>query len=184
MSLGPPRPTHLHQTESCLCGVGFPFVYVAAYPNLINAAYSTASACVMNFLSHDAVYSLYPFSTFCNRRSLVWGIRSPQQNRAAEKYESRGWTVGQFLNVEDLAVRPLELGVMVRQVGDSMCWTFELDSGARGEEWRDGPHGPCSWSVGYSLQDGSSPPSVNVRGFIKVDESRLGRLRALPAVEF
>lgn len=42
-------------------------------------------ACVINYIMHDTVYySLYPWTTFCARRSILWGILSLQEQCAAE----------------------------------------------------------------------------------------------------
>jgi hypothetical protein len=106
-------------------------------------------ACVMNFISHDTVYSLYPVSTFSDRRSLVWGVPSPSEREAACKYERRGWAVYDFLDISIMTGRPLELGTGTRHIGDSMSWTFNIDSGDEGAPWLiDGD--VFAWSVTYS----------------------------------
>ena len=110
-----------------------------------------SKACVMNFLSHSMAYSLYPFSTFCDRQSL------PRVEQvAAEKYKSHGWNIKHFLSIEDLIVWPSELGVKRHEVGDSLCWSFQFDTGVQGKEWRVmnimiiycGPSAVLRWSWG------------------------------------
>ena len=104
----------------------------------------------MNFISYDAVYSFYPFSTFCDHRSIVWGIKSAEECRAAEKYEECGWEVDHFLRINDMMALPLELGGLKRRwVGDSLCWSFRLDDGKSGKEEMLG-NGNCSWMIEYS----------------------------------
>lgn len=105
-------------------------------------------ACVMNFISHDTAYSLYPFSTFCDHRSILWGILSLREELMADKYNVHSWEVVRFLR-EDHTL-PFELGVGERKVGDALCWCFNLDSGERADE--DSLMGQgCSWSVEYSM---------------------------------
>ena len=106
-------------------------------------------ACVMNFILHDMVYSLYPISTFTDQRSLVWGIPSPLECGAACKYERRGWAVYDFLYISIMTGPPQELRMGSRYIGDSRCWSFNLDSGEEGAPWSiDGD--VCAWSITYS----------------------------------
>lgn len=130
----------------------------------------------MNFLSHDAAYSLYPISTFCDRLSLAWGVLMPDERVAAEKYESRGWALNHFLRVDNLVRRPSELGVRRRVAGDSLCWSFQMDTGAQGPEWRGDNDTPLSWAIRYStlraaLDVGGHPSMIEgFQAFIEVDE--------------
>lgn len=130
----------------------------------------------MNLISHDTAYSLYLFSTFCDRVSLAWGILTPAERVAAEKYESRDWTLNHFLRVDDLVRRPSELGVRRRVVGDSLCWSFNLDTGAQGPEWRADGADVYSWSIRYSklrewVEADDRLSTVDAfRAFIEVDE--------------
>ena len=108
------------------------------------------SACVMNFISHDVVCSFYPFSTFCDHRLIIWGIKSAEECRAAEKYEKRGWEVDHFLQINDMMALPSELGGMKkRRVGDPLCWSFRLDDGKSGKEQML-EVGAYSWMIEYS----------------------------------
>lgn len=133
-------------------------------------------ACVMNFISYDTAYSLYPYSTFCDRRSLVWGFISQRERDAAGKYATRGWIVKHHLVKTDYVVLPSELEIKKRTVGDPLCWSFHLDTGARGKEWRDDDNKTSSWSIGYSKKsvvDESDPRRRRVEGVrasIEVDD--------------
>lgn len=66
-------------------------------------------ACVMNIITHENVYSLYPYSTFVNRRSLI----VPRENRLAvtsqeqydntlRKWQRRGWKLEAEIRVDEM----------------------------------------------------------------------------------
>lgn len=109
------------------------------------------TACVMNFITHAAAFSLYPMSTFSDRRSLVLARLSPEESSAAKKYSQRGWRIDRFLRVEEFFDGPYELGVQQRRIGDALCWSFELDSGIRTDECTS-THSHCVWSLEYSTR--------------------------------
>ncbi|KAF8701058.1 hypothetical protein AX14_000591 [Amanita brunnescens Koide BX004] len=114
--------------------------------NPVYAVLQFHSSCVMNFLTHDMAISLYPISTFCGRRSIVWGDLSRQECNTAEKYEGRGWRVCHFLGMDDVFNHPAELGTRRRHIGDRMCWTMPLDIDSN----RKDSGICCSWSIDYS----------------------------------
>jgi hypothetical protein len=64
----------------------------------------------MNFLSHDTAYALYPFSTFCARTSLAWGVLTPNEHVAAKKYVPRGWALNHFFECGRLDPAPFGIG--------------------------------------------------------------------------
>lgn len=47
----------------------------------------------MNIITHNAAYSLYPRATFESRLALVCPSPGINQNKAVEKYSSRGWNM-------------------------------------------------------------------------------------------
>jgi len=61
-------------------------------------------------------------------------------------------------------------------VGDSLCWTFQLDTGAQGLEWRADGDNLCSWLIRYSKlrigeEGGDSLSTIDAfQGFIEVAE--------------
>ena len=80
------------------------------------------SACVMNFISSDAAYSLYPVATFENRSSL--GMPSARSApKALQKYVRRGWRVYFIPTPNDLTFH-LE---QARWVTDKHTWALPLD---------------------------------------------------------
>ncbi|KAF8324800.1 hypothetical protein F5887DRAFT_902136, partial [Amanita rubescens] len=64
------------------------------------------TACVMNILTDVEAYCLYPFSTFCEKKTLVCGPTTRKINDALSKYERRGWTVLQTQTVDSLCINP------------------------------------------------------------------------------
>ncbi|KAF8550396.1 hypothetical protein OG21DRAFT_1514062, partial [Imleria badia] len=80
------------------------------------------STCVMNFITSDAAYSLYPIATFEDRSAL--GMPSSRSSeRAIQKYVKRGWRVYFLPTPNDFAFF-LE---QVRWVTDKRTWALPLD---------------------------------------------------------
>ncbi|KAF8184151.1 hypothetical protein K438DRAFT_1536365, partial [Mycena galopus ATCC 62051] len=84
---------------------------------------------VMNFMTHDKAFSLYPWSTFVTKQALVVNTGSAGAEEAREKYIKRGW---KMIRSPTLSLRS-ELGVVTmlhsktdRSVGDSFTWTISL----------------------------------------------------------
>ena len=66
------------------------------------------SACVMNLISHEKAYSLYPRGTFKERRSFAFqreGLSEEAAQVAREKYIARGWNMVQSLTSDDIVDR-------------------------------------------------------------------------------
>jgi hypothetical protein len=87
------------------------------------------AACVMNFITHEKAYSLYPRATFEERRSLhsshaSW--RKDSQTVARTKYARRGWLVVDRLTQSEIDNRTSAFAYGRRAVGDQYCWTMEL----------------------------------------------------------
>ena len=51
------------------------------------------TVCVINFITHEMVYSLYPRATLEERRSLIFLFRSAARDKAYAKYAERGWII-------------------------------------------------------------------------------------------
>ncbi len=83
-------------------------------------------ACVMNIITHDKAYSLYPRATFVHNQSVVLEPWSPAE-RALEKYSKRGWTQ---IGVKDATENTLDTAAVFptggRYVGDKSCWVLPL----------------------------------------------------------
>jgi hypothetical protein len=77
------------------------------------------AACVLNIISHNRAYSLYPRATFAHR--LTAHLRPPDDRilSAIQKYADRGWTATNELPGE-------EGWTTLRRVGDNICWMIPL----------------------------------------------------------
>ncbi|TFK63308.1 hypothetical protein BDN72DRAFT_902536 [Pluteus cervinus] len=88
------------------------------------------STCVMNFITHDTAYSLFPYATFEERVALV--IKKSRDERCLDKYRARGWTILNQVPLaeardprSDFYSRSRRNGT-TRYVGDKRCWTIPL----------------------------------------------------------
>lgn len=118
-------------------------------------------ACVMNVISFEKAYSLYPKATFEERSSLVCATSDgPRQEPAMKKYEQRGWKMvvcGQDEEIQSHFHCDEELE-KYRWMGDAHCWTIHLDIANIHDRLHpndDSPrllHDPvvaASWLLGY-----------------------------------
>jgi hypothetical protein len=87
--------------------------------------HSLTPACVMNVITHNKAYSIYPRATFIERRSLVYN-RSENSLEGRSKYEQRGWTQIPFLEAHDYDNPFSSFARGSRRIGDSKCWTIDL----------------------------------------------------------
>ncbi len=92
-----------------------------------------ALACVMNFITYEKAYSLYPGATFAARKSLVTSVISrPSRShhlateRALGKYKARGWEVYRRITKEMITEDTANFSTGLRRVGDSKCWTMSI----------------------------------------------------------
>jgi hypothetical protein len=79
------------------------------------------TSCVMNLISYECAYSLYPHATFEARRSLAF---DPSAAVALDKYAQRGWTIPAMFLPRDKRMFPQR----IRHIGDDLCWTVRLDT--------------------------------------------------------
>ncbi|KAF7341847.1 hypothetical protein MSAN_02040200 [Mycena sanguinolenta] len=81
------------------------------------------TTCVMNTITYDKAFSLYPWSTFVTSEALVVETVGAGQEVGRQKYADRGWALTHAMS----ASRNSELGVRVhRSVGDRFTWTISL----------------------------------------------------------
>ncbi|TFK59529.1 hypothetical protein BDN72DRAFT_732535, partial [Pluteus cervinus] len=71
-------------------------------------------SCVMNFITHEHAYSLFPYSTFVRREALLMNERHHDAMYA--KYYNRGFAIADLLE-EDICVPRA-----TRWVNDGQCW--------------------------------------------------------------
>lgn len=115
-----------------------------------------SKAVVMNVITHRNAFSLYPRSSFIERRSLAFSSPMARENRerALEKYDARGWDIFRELPIADLVWfrrdepqpgfnnhtggydllpdSPREFSPILRGVGDQLTWTIALPEAAGG----------------------------------------------------
>ncbi|KAN0073809.1 hypothetical protein V8E55_012063 [Tylopilus felleus] len=95
---------------------------IEAWSSPLESILGFHSTCVMNLISSDAAYSLYPIATFENRSTLV--LPSPRSSTAAmQKYAKRGWRVYYLPTPRDRAF----LLDQARWVSDKHTWRVPLD---------------------------------------------------------
>jgi len=84
----------------------------------------------MNFITHDAAYSLYPKATFDKRYAFAfdWGSDEATE-RAYEKYTDRGWTFGHEFSYEDVKTYTPLFGIEVtRYLDDKHTWILPINT--------------------------------------------------------
>ncbi|KAJ7450074.1 hypothetical protein B0H11DRAFT_1928451 [Mycena galericulata] len=81
------------------------------------------ATCVMNIITHDKAYALYPNSTFVAKTALIVETSGAGQEAGRQKYVDRGWTMVPTPSVSSTS----ELGVRaIRWVGDHFTWILPL----------------------------------------------------------
>ncbi|KAJ7177566.1 hypothetical protein C8R43DRAFT_872504 [Mycena crocata] len=78
---------------------------------------------VMNILTHELAYALFPRSTFETMEALIIETAGLGQTLGRAKYVARGWQMiadGSLSDKSELAIR------QVRHVGDTFTWTLPL----------------------------------------------------------
>ncbi|PPQ72160.1 hypothetical protein CVT24_002411 [Panaeolus cyanescens] len=88
------------------------------------------STCVMNIITSNKAYCLYPRATLVDKRSLV--VRRPDflEQRSADaihKYHQRGYSMEYIVeNERDISSPRSAYCVGPRSVGDSKCWVLDI----------------------------------------------------------
>ncbi|KAF8347121.1 hypothetical protein F5887DRAFT_882091, partial [Amanita rubescens] len=86
------------------------------------------STCVLNFITDSKAYCLYPFSTLCEKKTLVCGPTTVKIVDALQKYERRGWTIMANMTIDMLLINPTsEYNIKYRRIDDVFCWSRELE---------------------------------------------------------
>ncbi|KAJ7195144.1 hypothetical protein B0H12DRAFT_1198091 [Mycena haematopus] len=81
------------------------------------------STCVMNFITYENAFSLYPWSTFVGKEALVVETVGAGQEIGRQKYADRGW---EMIRSPSASYKS-ELGIRVgRSVGDLFTWSISL----------------------------------------------------------
>ncbi|PPQ74447.1 hypothetical protein CVT24_000035 [Panaeolus cyanescens] len=108
------------------------------------------STCVMNVITSDYAVSLYPQATLHHMRSVVLHRQGWDERRSAGpllKYENRGYEIVYTPEESDISSRNSDFFIGRRYLGDSMCWTLELETGYTG---LGNPVNGNSWELSWS----------------------------------
>ena len=82
----------------------------------------------MNIITHDKAYSLYPWATFDEHRSLV--CRPDVEVETLKKYKDRGWVMSDLSDMPVLNSSIYSIFSLGRRyMGDSCCWKIPVTSG-------------------------------------------------------
>lgn len=100
----------------------------ASNKTIVISTLTTEVACVMNVLTHQHVYALFPRATLIDRVTLAINTAGEGErwDIARQKYAKRGWRVVD-LGHEDLALEEsADFQCVPRWIGDSKTWTVPL----------------------------------------------------------
>jgi len=109
-------------------------------------SYVRITACVVNFITHEKAYSLYPWhATFEKRCSLAFRFKRTARTEAYRKYAKRGWKILDGITGNEFHDLNSSVPCGPRHVGDSKTWTIpilpKIDASF--------PEGLNSWSLRY-----------------------------------
>lgn len=85
------------------------------------------STCVINVISFEKAYSLYPKATFDDSRALIIHSDGPSQVPALKKYAERGWKILDGISESEQFDDRSEFSAIVRWIGDRCTWVIDLD---------------------------------------------------------
>ena len=83
-------------------------------------------ACVMNLITYNGAYSLFPRATFDEGRSLVCCTRSMDHEQAIEKYEKRGWEIQKNITEQEQEAINSSFRVEDRWIGDEKTFPWYI----------------------------------------------------------
>ncbi|KAF5392232.1 hypothetical protein D9757_001458 [Collybiopsis confluens] len=90
------------------------------------------STCVMNVISYNHAYALFPYTTFVDRRTVALprsrnsGFQRNVTAQAFKKYTDRGWRTSFVPSKANILRYKSEFRDTPRFVDDSSCWTISL----------------------------------------------------------
>ncbi|TVY87999.1 hypothetical protein LAWI1_G007080 [Lachnellula willkommii] len=92
---------------------------------ILTTFYTTA---VVNIVSWDCAYSIFPDVTFVKKKTYQLKPLSYYYSSLLEKYHRRGWTCLQVPRDDDRRWTSSLQTYGSRRVGDPKCWKMELDT--------------------------------------------------------
>ncbi|PFH52500.1 hypothetical protein AMATHDRAFT_189741 [Amanita thiersii Skay4041] len=93
----------------------------------IKVILSFHSTCVMNIITHNAAYSLFPHATFQQHRSLVLKTPGIKQRHARQKYIERGWRMQYRIYIREILNPRSDFHACWRSTSDERCWKIKLN---------------------------------------------------------
>ncbi|KAK7033684.1 hypothetical protein VNI00_012684 [Paramarasmius palmivorus] len=99
---------------------------IATRTEPVEVILSFHSTHLMNFATATEYVSLYPKSTFLDKRALVLETPTTAMQGIYDQCGKEGWTTTNSLTAEEVLRRDDELSLQTRWVGDSHCWIIKL----------------------------------------------------------
>ncbi|KAJ3964956.1 hypothetical protein EV361DRAFT_811430 [Lentinula raphanica] len=107
------------------------------------------STCVMNIITHRAAYSLFPYTTFKKKLTVLVNARGrllQKYVQAVQKYRHRGFTMNTRVPIKN-AIEG-EYGFIVpRWIGDKSTWVYPVEYFGQGEVPDSDEAERVSWDV-------------------------------------
>ncbi|KAF9530850.1 hypothetical protein CPB83DRAFT_892134 [Crepidotus variabilis] len=97
---------------------------ITSYISPLRVIINFHSTCVMNIITHEKAYALYPKATFDDHLSVKHSTAGGNQDAARQKYADRGWTMVDNLSADK--IEDSEFTHKPRHVGDRFCWQIDL----------------------------------------------------------
>ncbi|KAF9553217.1 hypothetical protein CPC08DRAFT_822453 [Agrocybe pediades] len=92
------------------------------------------STCVMNVITHDRAYAVFPRATFDEHKTMInlpasarRGSHRAREELALEKYKQRGWEIISSISPTEFQDPKFMFSHGTRRLGDSKCWTIPLN---------------------------------------------------------
>ena len=100
----------------------------------------------MNFVTNSSAYSLYPFSTFCHKTSLICRLNKAPTS-SIEKYQQHGWDP-EFAYADHKLMTNTTLSECkknIQRIGDTNCWVHH-DTTQKNTTYEES----VEWCIQYS----------------------------------
>jgi len=112
------------------------------------------STAVMNAITHEAAYALFPNATFEENITLLTTKESIKRDQAIQKYAARGWKAVSTISSEDQENKNAPLRSGKRWISDNQTWIIPLDASGVGSG--DDPILNGSFDLYHNTQDRTS----------------------------
>ncbi|KAK7032392.1 hypothetical protein VNI00_013140 [Paramarasmius palmivorus] len=82
---------------------------------------------ILTFHSRKRIISLYPKTSFVEKRALILNTPSPSTQIILQTYENAGWTLSSVIAATDLTSPDNERSLYTRWIGDSHTWVLDME---------------------------------------------------------